>query len=215
MREIILSTHGICGIIVFALGMVQIFLPKRGLLHRILGRLYVVFWFPLIFSGAYLGSWPITALGSLGLYCALTGWRFAFVKKNIHAVGDKLLVTIGVILVLTIMVGTAYLFILGYSYFGIIMSVFSVIFALFVVTDVREVLFGQKVRKLSNEPMYWLFEHYTRMYVSVITALTAFSAIQKPFPNEIANWLWPTAAGTIAIIVLEKFYRKKFGIVKS
>lgn len=215
MREYILHTHGIFGILIFVLGMLQIFLPKKGLRHRLLGRLYVIFWFPLIFSGAYLGSWPITALGALGLYCALTGWRFARTKSTMHTPIDKAIVLIGSILVLTLILGAAYLIILGYVEFGLVICVFSIIFGLFVLTDVREVLFGQKVRKLSAEPMYWFFEHYVRMYVSMITALTAFSALQQPFPSIIANWLWPTVLGTVSIIALDKFYKKKLGFEKS
>jgi len=215
MREFVLHTHGICGVLIFVLGMLQIFLPKKGLRHRLLGRLYIVFWFPLIFSGGYLGSWPITALGTLGLYCALTGWRFARLKQMILAPIDKIIVLTGIALVITLLFGGGYLFILGYVEFGIIISVFCVIFGLFVLTDTREVLFGQKVRQLSNEPMYWFFEHYMRMYVSMITALTAFSALQQPFPSQLANWLWPTAFGTVAIIALGQFYRKKFGIINK
>ncbi len=212
MREFILHTHGICGVLIFALGILQIFLPKKGMRHRLLGRLYVILWFPLIISGGYLGSWPITALGALGLYCALTGWRFAQTKKLILSPIDKTIVLTGFILVITLLFGAGYLFLLGYVEFGIIISVFSVIFGLYVFTDVREVILGQKVRQLHSDPMYWFFEHYTRMYISMIAALTAFSALQQLFPNQLVNWLWPTVAGTVAIIALSKFYRKKFGI---
>ncbi len=215
MKEIVLNTHSIFGIAIFALGMIQILLPKKGILHRYLGRTYVICWFPLILSGAYLGAWPITALGSLGLYCTLTGWRFAATKKKIHTLGDKILIISGMILVITIMIGTAYLFALGHTEFGIIMSVFSAIFGLYVLTDAREILFGQTVRRLSAEPINWLFEHYTRMYISMITALTAFSAIQQPFSNQIVNWLWPSVAGTIAIVVLGEYYRKKYNVGKK
>tara|TARA_B100000508_G_scaffold75230_1_gene58639 strand:+ start:110207 stop:110848 length:642 start_codon:yes stop_codon:yes gene_type:complete len=213
MKEAILLTHTIAGIAVFAIGVIQAILPKRGVLHRILGRTYVLIWFPLIISGGIIGSWIITALGALGLYCALTGWRYANSKKNLEHWLDKLIAILGGLMVLALIGGAVYLFYLGAVEFGVIMAVFSVIFGSFVFTDLREVVFGAKVRKLSKHKMYWFFEHYGRMYVSMIAAVTAFSAIQQPFGNQIVNWLWPTVFGTLILVYLGNKYKAKFGVV--
>lgn len=213
MKEAILWTHTISGITVFCLGVLQAVLPKQGALHRFLGRIYVLIWFPLIFFGALLGSWIITALGGLGLYCAITGWRHANRKKNAMNWLDKLIALLGLAMVITLFGGAVYLIILEVYDFAVITSVFSLIFGSMVLTDVREAVFQKKIRKLSRHKMYWFFEHYTRMYISMIAAFTAFSAIQAPFENQIINWLWPTVMGTLILVYLGGKYRKKYGVV--
>ncbi len=213
MKETILLIHTISGIAVFFLGVLQVILPKRGSLHRFLGRLYVLLWFPLIISGTLIGSWIIAALGGLGLYCAITGWRQAARKKNAFGALDKLISLLGLTMVIALFGGAVYLLIITVYDFAIITSVFSLIFGATVITDVREAVFQKKIRKLSRHKMYWFFEHYTRMYISMIAAFTAFSAIQQPFSNQIVNWLWPTVAGTLILVYLGRKYRDKFGVV--
>lgn len=213
MKEAILWTHTISGITVFCIGVLQAILPKQGALHRFLGRIYVFLWFPLIFSGVLIGSWIIAALGGLGLYCAVTGWRHANRKKNATNWLDKLITLLGLTMVVALFGGATYLIIQEVYDFAVITSVFSLIFGLTVITDFREAIFQEKIRKLSRHKMYWFFEHYTRMYISMIAAFTAFSAIQQPFENQIVNWLWPTVAGTLILIYLGRKYREKFGVV--
>jgi len=213
MKEAILLIHTISGIAVFFLGIIQAVLPKRGTLHRFLGRVYVLLWFPLIFSGALLGSWIITALGGLGLYCAVTGWRHAARKKNPITWLDKLIALLGLMMVVALFGGAVYLMIIAEYDFAVITGVFSLIFGATVIADVREAVFQKKVRKLSRHKMYWFFEHYSRMYISMIAAFTAFSAIQQPFENQIVNWLWPTVVGTLALVYLGRKYRNKYGVV--
>lgn len=212
MKEAILWIHTVAGFAVFAIGILQAALPKRGSLHRFMGRLYVALWFPLIVSGVLIGSWIVGALGGLGLYSALTGWRYAAQRRQMGDVLDKVITLLGFGMVLALLGGTVYLFYFGAYEFAVIMGVFSMIFGLFVFTDVREIVFGKKVRKLSRHKMYWFFEHYSRMYVSMIAAFTAFSAIQQPFENQIINWLWPTVAGTLILVYLGNKYKAKFGV---
>lgn len=210
MRDALLLIHAGSGITLFILGILQAILPKRGKLHRFLGNCYVILWFPLIISGGYLGSWIILALGGLGLYSAVTGWRYAKSKKQLSSVLDKSIVLGGLIMVIILVSGSIYLWLKQSTDFAIIMSVFSIIFGNFIVVDIREILFGKSVRKRSANQMYWLFEHYGRMYISMIAAFSAFSAIQQPFSNQIINWLWPTIIGTIMLVILGRHYDKKF-----
>lgn len=212
MKESILWIHTITGITVFGLAVLQAILPKQGVIHRLLGRIYVLLWFPLIISGALIGSWVITALGSLGLYCAITGWRHAVRKKEEANFWDKTITLLGLSMVLALLGGAIYLISLDAYDFAVIMGVFSLIFGSMVLTDVREALFQKKLRKLSRHKMYWFFEHYTRMYISMIAAFTAFSAIQEPFENQIVNWLWPTAVGTLILVYLGGKYKRKYGV---
>lgn len=57
-----------------------------------------------------------------------------------------------------------------------------------------------------------MYEHYTRMYISYIAAITAFSAIQNIFGIALINWILPTVIGTLLIILTGRFYDKKKGI---
>jgi hypothetical protein len=60
--------------------------------------------------------------------------------------------------------------------------------------------------------MHWWFEHYGRMYISYIAAMTAFTVIQHLFPMEIMDWILPTFLGTALIIVTNRVNRKKMNI---
>ena len=211
MKEAVLWIHTITGIGVFGIGILQAILPKQGAFHRFLGRIYVLLWFPLIISGAVIGSWVVTALGSLGLYCAITGWRHAARKKREANILDKIITLLGLSMVLALFSGAIYLIIMEAYDFAVIMGVFSLIFGTMVITDVREAVFKKKLRKLSRHRMYWFFEHYTRMYISMIAAFTAFSAIQALFDNQIVNWLWPTVVGTLILVYLGGKYKRKYG----
>jgi hypothetical protein len=210
MEEFLRTTHSLSGILIALIGLTQYFLPKFSPWHRGLGITYLALWFPIIFTGAWMGSWIITALGALGFYCVLTGWRFARSKEIPRKPIDKLIVILAALLVAALGTGTLLLLRVGNLDFALIMGVFALIFGWFVSTDFREVIFGKKVRKLSTETQYWFFEHYTRMTISMITALTAFSAIQQLFSSQIVNWLWPTVVGTLLIFIFGSIYRKKF-----
>jgi len=210
MEEFLRTTHSVSGILIALIGLTQYFLPKFSPWHRGLGITYSLLWFPLIFSGAWMGSWIITALGALGFYCVLTGWRFARAKEIPRKLIDQVIVVIAALLVAALGTGALLLLRVGNIDFAIIMGVFALIFGWFVSTDFREVILGKKVRKLSIETQYWFFEHYTRMTISMITALTAFSAIQQLFSSPIVTWLWPTAVGTLLIFIFGSIYRKKF-----
>jgi hypothetical protein len=212
MKELIHSVHSMSGILIALIGLTQYFLPKFSPWHRGLGITYSLLWFPLLFSGAWMGSWIITALGALGFYCVLTGWRFTRSKEIPRKPIDKLIVVIAALLVTALGIGALLLLRVGNIDFAIIMGVFALIFGWFVSTDFREVILGKKVRKLSTEMQYWFFEHYTRMTISMITALTAFSAIQQLFSSTIVNWLWPTVVGTLLLFVFGAHYRKKVAI---
>jgi hypothetical protein len=212
MKDTLLLIHSTCGVLVFLLGLLQALLPKRGKSHRYLGRIYVFLWLPLVISGGYLGSWIILALGGLGFYAALTAWRYAKVKHQLYSRLDQGIVLAGASLVLALATGTVYLFYSEAIDFAIIMCVFSIVFGVFIQVDLREVVFQKSVRRRSAHKMYWFFEHYGRMYISMIAAFSAFSAIQQPFSNQLVNWLWPTLAGTIVLIFLGKYYDKKHSV---
>lgn len=99
--------------------------------------------------------------------------------------------------------------------FGIVLSVFSVLFLLTIQYDVRKYIFktippGAKYRKMD---LY--FEHMNRMSISFIACVTAFASIQDVFGNNTLNFLLPTALGIVGIVFLRRYYEKKFLVAKT
>jgi len=211
-REIILQIHGLSGIIVFIIGLLQILLKKGGKIHRYLGLTYVAAWTSLVVTGGFIGSYMILLLGIFGFYFVLSGYRFAKLKKMPAQLFDKVLIIVGILVGVWILVSAARLFIAGNVNFGIIFTVFGVLFTSITVKDYQQFILKQKKDKLFGLKQYWYFEHFGRMYISYIAALTAFSALQNVFGIVVLNWLLPTVLGTILIAVTKRYYIKEFKI---
>ncbi len=68
------------------------------------------------------------------------------------------------------------------------------------------------VRK-PKEKMFWWYTHLGNMIGSYIAAWTAFSVVTLPRifgAGGMILWLWPTAIGVPAIVVMTVYYRRKF-----
>lgn len=212
MKEYILLTHGISGYVIFVLGLAQYLMKKGGKNHRIIGRIYLYTWFVLVASGAYIGNVMITFLGLFGLYYAISGARFAMVKKQPNSSFDKALSVLGLLCSISILASAYIVYNNGNLNFAIIFVFFGLIFSINVSKDVRAMFFGINKNRLSEHRMYWYFEHYTRFTISFIAALTAFSAIQNITGVVVINWLLPTLIGTIYLVAMGKKHRKQFKI---
>lgn len=211
-KEILVQIHGLSGIIVFIVGLLQILLKKGGKIHRYLGLTYVAAWLFLVITGGLIGSYMILLLGIFGFYFVLSGYRFAKLKKIPAQLFDKILIIIGILVGVWILISAVRLFIAGNVSFGIIFTVFGGIFTSVTIKDYQQFILKQKKDKLFGLKQFWYFEHFGRMYISYIAALTAFSALQNVFGIEVLNWLLPTVLGTILIIVTKRYYIKKFNI---
>jgi hypothetical protein len=62
------------------------------------------------------------------------------------------------------------------------------------------------------EKMFWWYTHLGNMIGSYIAAWTAFSVTTLPriFGNHVWLWLWPTAVGVPAIVIMTAYYKRKF-----
>ncbi len=211
--EIIRQLHIWSGALVAIAGLIQIILPKGGLRHRIIGQVYFWAWVIIVPTGAAMGSALIALFGALGLYMAYTGYRLGIRKSMQLAIFDKVFIVIGFGAGLSTLIWGISLLILGLGgAFGIIASFFGLLFAGAGFQDIRQFLLGKKVGRMSGHKMKWWFEHYGRMYISYIAAMTAFSAIQHVFPIEILNWILPTFIGTGLLILTNRYHRKKLKI---
>jgi len=205
--------HIIAGILIAVSGLLQILLKKGGKLHRVIGTVYFLVWPIVVITGWILGSFLIAMLGAFGFYMAYTGYRFGRLKSTKINSVDKWMIVSAVILSIMIFVFGIYLLLFDKNNFGIILVFFGVIFSSITIRDSNGYIRGKLNRKMSGDSMEWFFEHFGRMYISYIAAMTAFTVIQNPFPFFVVlNWILPTVIGTGIIIFTSRYYRKKYKI---
>lgn len=210
--DVIRYIHISSGITIAVTGLLQILLKKGGRLHRIIGTVYFLAWPLVVVTGGLLGSFLITLLGGMGWYMAYMGYRFGRLHSSQLLVVDKIIIASSLLVSIGILGYGVYLLVKGATAFGIISSFFGVIFSILGIQDINGYIRGKNNRRLSGHPMEWLFEHYGRMYISYIAAMTAFTVIQNPFPIVLLNWITPTFVGTALIILTGRFYRKKYAV---
>ena len=202
--------HAVTGFLVAGTGLLQFVMKKGGKTHRTIGKVYFAAWIVIVTTGAMIGHLLITFFGVLGFYLALSGVRFAQRKNIKFTTMDTVFAAIGIAVGGTTLGWGIWLQMTGSTTFGIIATVFGAIFLGAGEFDVRKF-----VRMRGNLPKKeWYFEHFQRMMISYIAAMTAFSAINNIFGNTLVNWLLPTVIGTVAIIVYSRTERKKLGMAK-
>ena len=206
------SIHAVSGAIVFIIGLLQIVLKKGGKIHQILGKLYLVSWLVLLVTGAYIGSLFIMMLGLFGFYYALTGTRISRLKNEPIQLFDKSIMILGAGTSLYMLYAAVRLYLNGNTSFAIIFSVFGLIFLNSTVQDILKYIYNRKWKKEDLGKMDWYFEHFTRMSISFIAAVTAFTSVQNVFQNNTVNFLAPTVIGTILIVWAKRSYKKKFNL---
>ncbi|HKP02143.1 MAG TPA: DUF2306 domain-containing protein [Chthoniobacterales bacterium] len=186
---------------------------KGGLSHRRWGKIYfcsmagvavtaVVMSF--IRSGLFF-----VLLALFSFYLAFTGYRILYRKTpqqgatgidwaavSMVLFGSVSLVVYGGCLMLT-------------SNFGTVAIVFGIIGLYFGVTDVRAFYHPP------TDKQAWWFTHMRRMLAAYIATVTAFSVVNFHFLPPIARWLWPTAIGTLGIILWVGYYERRFARARA
>jgi uncharacterized membrane protein len=181
---------------------------KGGLWHRLWGKIY--FWsMAAVAVTAVIMSFIRSGLFFLlvalfSFYLAFTGYRILYRKKpeqaasgidwagaSIVLLGSLSLIIYGVYLVLTSSIGT-------------VAIVFGIIGLYFGATDV-----GAFLHPPADKQAWW-FTHMRRMLAAYIATVTAFSVVNFRFLPPLARWLWPTALGTIGILLWVGYYRRRF-----
>lgn len=198
--------HAATGIAVLVIAIVQMILPKGNRLHRVIGRIYLGVWGVLLITGAILGSWMITALGLLGFYCVWTAFRFARSKEQPWPILDKGFVILGNLTSLALIGYAIYLLSQSAFTFGLVFLTFGLLFLFVTYPDLRQQIQGIAVDKRFGTPTYWLIEHLSRMLISLIAAVTAFSALQDVFGITLLNWLVPTGLGFLVVMLTQRRY---------
>jgi hypothetical protein len=211
-RENILLIHAILGVIVFTTGLLQILLKKGGSIHRIVGQVYLYTWLVLLISGAYLGGLLITIIGIFGFYFALTGSRIGHLKSKAITLFEKAIFTLGGLVAVSMIYYAITLFLNGKTSYSIIFAVFGGLFLFQTVQDISKYILDKPLKKQIYGKSDWYFEHFTRMCISFIAAVTAFTSIQNLFKNNTLNFLMPTVVGIILINIATRSYKKKLKI---
>jgi len=206
--ELLRSLHAVAGIVIALSGLIQIILPKGGMRHAMTGLTYLCAWLVTLVSGAFIGNPMITSFGIFGFYMALTGWRFASRRRSTHKTAEKVVVVVGALSALGTLAFGTYLLTIKDN-FGWVGIFLGLIFTFFCFRDLIEYVFKKKIREIKSTKSQWYFEHISRMYISYIAAMTAFTVIQHIFQNDYMNWMVPSISGFILIPVSLRFFRKK------
>lgn len=210
MRDLVLQFHSVLGILIFFSGLAQIILPKGGRRHVIIGQVYLYAWIPLLITGAYLGGPLISIVGLFGFYFALTGGRIGRLKNQAPKLGDKLIIGAGLLAALALLYYAGVLSFRGQYSFAIIFAVFGLLFLMTTVEDLYKYILNRPLRASQYGAQDWYFEHFKRMSISFIAAVTAFTSIQNIFRENTLNFLMPTVLGIIAIRMARRAYERKF-----
>ncbi len=56
----------------------------------------------------------------------------------------------------------------------------------------------------------WLFVHMSRFLGAYVATVTAFSVVNFQFLPYFWRWLWPTALGTLGIMIWRSYYKRRF-----
>ena len=211
-KELAVNIHAVSGAVVFIIGLLQIILKKGGKIHQILGKLYLVAWIVLLITGTYIGSLFITMLGVFGFYYALTGSRIGSLKNKPIQLFDKGIMILGAGVSIYMLYAAVRLYLNDNTSFAIIFAVFGLIFLNSTIQDILKYIYGRKRKKEDLGKMDWYFEHFIRMAISFIAAVTAFTSIQNVFNNNTVNFLAPTVIGTVLIVWAKRTYKKKFNL---
>lgn len=208
--------HIACGVLVLILGLAQMILPKKGRLHRGIGKTYfvlmVIIFFTALPPAVYSGNWFLASVSFFSFYLVLTGQRYGSKKAQGQGLmTDKVITIFGFLSSIMLFAVTVLLFLKGYGGFGIVPFVFGLLVFLGSFEDYKYHFLQWNAKRFGN--MHWYFMHFTRMIGSYIAATTAFLVNVQLLGDGWYVWLMPTLLGTIFLVALTRHYRKKFKLI--
>lgn len=206
MTELIASIHLVSSVTLVVIGLIQLTLEKGGLTHAITGLLFLATY--TICLASSFGQWPLEwafAL-SLGLYLALTGWRFASKRSTRSKKPDYWLQWISLLLVA----------VYGYLIYQTDKDIFSLPGAIMVLTALTSIIvldllrsrFHKTILKSSKPRAQWFFNHITRMPASYFVHLTIMVLSFDIFRSALLNGMIPSMAGLAFILLSRPYYAR-------
>jgi hypothetical protein len=216
--------HVLAGVLALALFWVPALTRKGGRTHRAAGRVYVramsvvvATGVPLSLAFALRGEWVVgTFLGYLSVitFTALwSGRRVLDYKPDAAAFRTRGHAALGVLNVL------AAVAVLALAWTAAPAGFIRVLFTAFSIIGFAAA--WETVRFFRRPPIdrrWWWYEHFGGMIGSGIAAHTAFGVfgVRQLFPElqlgpwGLVPWLAPSIVGTIAIVLLNRHYRRRF-----
>lgn len=206
---VVLGLHIVAGFLALFAGAGALATEKGGRRHRRFGRVYVysmtfvagsallLYAFDRTFARLFLGLVAV-----FSYYFVFSGYRVLGRKRP----GDVATAVDWVAVGLLTLAGLGLLALgvrlaLDGADLAAVMLVFGLIAAGFGANDVRS------FRADGAEPRAWFYGHLTRMIAGYIATVTAFSTVNFAFLPVVVRWLWPTAVGVPAILLLLRRYR--------
>lgn len=206
------------GAVVLIVGLLQILLPKKGRLHRTIGKTYfvlmVIIFFTSLPPAVYSGNWFLASVSIFSLYLVWTGQRYGKNQSKYKGkIADKLITITGFLASIFLFLVTALFLLKGNGWFSLVPLVFGTLVFLGSFEDFRYHFLNWHARRFGS--MHWYFMHFSRMIGSYIAATTAFLVNVRILGDGWYIWLMPTAVGGFLIYALTRHYRKKFNLIKA
>jgi uncharacterized membrane protein len=211
--RILLAAHILAGTVALFAAPVALAVVKGGRTHRRFGKIYVfamaVVATTALIIAPYFQSWFLLFIAVFSFFLAFSGRRVLRLKRGIDrpeaidwiAASLSILAGIGLALL-------AYLQRAHYGTFTIALSLFALIAIGSGALSMRRFLTPPKVSGT------WKVDHLQLMMGAYIATVTAFSAVNFTFLNPpVVRWLWPTAAGALAITILRRRYAKRQDVI--
>ncbi len=212
--KVFLAIHVTAGVLSFALAPVALATAKGGKQHKRWGRVYL--WAMGVVSCTALPMAlfrPVLFLALvsvLSAYLAFSGYRVLRLK-NLATGGSARLVdwaAAGIAFAASASLAMLALFKpAAVQQMQVVGVVLGMVGMRGTVTDMY--LFLRKPR----ERMFWWYSHLAKFIGSYIAAWTAFSVFTLSRVFEHAGmilWLWPTAVGIPAIVMITAYYKRRF-----
>ncbi|MCC5917357.1 MAG: hypothetical protein JJU02_08510 [Cryomorphaceae bacterium] len=207
---ILLIVHVIGGGVGLLSGSIGMMLPKGGMRHRQVGRLFFFTMLLSAFSALVLTlirpNSFLFAIGIFTIYMVVGGRRYTHLKGL--AAGQKPIwldwfLAISILMFGIFFVGYGVYLIINTHYFGLVYVMFGGFGLVFFREDWRN------FRRKPKHKMYWLLAHISRMTGAYIASLTAFLVVNAkylPFTlPPVLIWLLPS----LALVPLIVFWSNK------
>jgi uncharacterized membrane protein len=203
----ILGFHILGGTVALIIAPLAMVTVKGGRWHRRWGKIFFWAMAEVALTAAGL-CWLRTGLflfliAILSFYLALTGYRVLGRKKP-EARPHPLDICIALVMVIA---GGGFILLGALGEGGSprrVRIIFGIISLFLGLKDVFRLFKPQQAKRA------WMFDHMTRFLGAYIATVTAFSVVNFQFLPYFWRWLWPTAFGSLGIVLWRMYYARKF-----
>jgi len=217
LMRMLLSLHIAAGTVALIVAPAAMLTVKGGRAHRRWGVIY--FWSMALvaLTAVVLSLWRprifLTLLAVFSFYQAFAGYRVLWRKRPARGDAPRAIDWAAAIATFG---ASAALVVLGlvqpgpsWERIGIVPVVFGLLGMVLAGIDVWRFVWPP-----ADERAWW-FAHMAGMLGSYIAAVSAFSVVNFAFLPTAARWLWPTIVGTPLIALWVRYYRVRFGNVRT